>query len=670
MCYLCLRKEAFNRSVISLEEGSLFTQGNNPWIDGITYNAKWGESSLVPTKVDVKILQPQDQKIHDLESLSWYQVGLSDGGWIKDGNPIARIGKGYRKAIKDGYKAWSDVADLDFNFVEDPTRSGVLVTFAKYENQGVKEGLGVLLGSHRGLLVDRNIVQADSQFGSQLGAESLLGSAPAPSPTPLILDLNYDYFTKMSPLDSGFMETIIHEVGHGIGMSHPHDSGLGSVPSGVFPGIQSGDLFASNGTGLYGLNQNVYTIMSYNRSSKSNGTLDEVHAITPMALELLAAQIKYGPNLSTRRGDNIYSLLDRTRPDRKAWVSIWDAGGADTISARGLRFGVEISLRAAEMNAQRPETGMPQEQYEWTSPWSDYQIALDFLVSAKASQPGALLGSGIRKSFIYSVILDEISGLGTYFQSGYSDVIHENLSSLSGALEILYEAYGFIGTFSLGSGKEEVPSDAPMDVQKALAQVDKAYRELTNILDPLESEGLVEFIADSGLASLKIDDYFQKLSEVEAVQSDVQVRSAKGVAGYISEIRRSEVSSLPAASRPGGGFTIAAGVTIENAIGGAGDDVITGNVADNSIRGLGGDDLIRPYLGSNKIRGGGGVDIVNFDSELGAWPLSELSFEEGDRWVKVTMGNSGDVNRLRGVEFLIFGGEQYAVDSLIYKQTV
>ena len=154
------------------------------------------------------------------------------------------------------------------------------------------------------------------------------------------------------------------------------------------------------------------------------------------------------------------------------------------------------------------------------------------------------------------------------------------------------------------------------------------------------------------------------------MQSDVQVRSAKGVAGYISEIRRSEVSGLPAASRPGGGFTIAAGVTIENAIGGAGDDVITGNVADNSIRGLGGDDLIRPYLGSNKIRGGGGVDIVNFDSELGAWSLSELSFEEGDRWVKVTMGTSGDVNRLRGVEFLIFGGEQYAVDSLIYKQTV
>ena len=104
---------------------------------------------------------------------------------------------------------------------------------------------------------------------------------------------------------------------------------------------------------------------------------------------------------------------------------------------------------------------------------------------------------------------------------------------------------------------------------------------------------------------------------------------------------------------------------IENAVGGQGNDVITGNFADNSIRSLAGDDFINPYLGSNKIRGGKGIDTVNFDSEASIWRRSDLSFTQGNRWLKVTMGDSGDINHLRNVEFLIIEGAQYAIDSLI-----
>ena len=663
MCYLCLKREILGKSIITLEENSLFTKGNNPWIDGITYNGKWGESSLVPTEVNINIIKPKDQKVYDLNKLAWYQAGLSGDQWIDDGNPIGKIDKNHRQSIKAGYKAWSDVANLDFNFIENPMEAGVLVTFAKYANKGIDDG-GILLGSHRGLLVDQNIIEVDIQEGQQIGVEYVIGSNPAPSPTPLLLDLNYDYFSKIDAADPQFLETIIHEVGHGIGMSHPHDRGLGSVPSGIFPGLQDGDAFASTGTGLYGLNQNVYTIMSYNDLDFTNIDPDQIHAVTPMALELLASQIKYGPNLSTRSGDDTYRLLDRTKPDRKAWASIWDAGGNDTISAKGMNFGVEISLRAAEMNAQRPETGMPQEQYYWPSPWSKYQIALDFLVNTESSQPGALLGSGIKKSFTYATILDELTGLDTYYKQDYSDQMIDGLRTLSDALTILYEAYGFIGTHSIIKGKEKIPTDIPDSVEQALDNGDKGYEKAIDIFETLEYN-IKEYIDSSKLSSLSIEDYYQNISDAEKLQSDVQLRSAKGVAGYISKVRNSEVSSLAVDDRPGGGFTIAAGVTIENAVGGQGNDVITGNVADNSIRSLAGDDFINPYLGSNKIQGGKGIDTVNFDSEVGSWRRSELSFEQGNRWLKVTMGDSGDINHLRNVEFLIIEGEQYGVDSLI-----
>ena len=671
MCYLCVRKEMLGRAEITFEGNSLFTQGNNPWIDGITYNARWGNSSLVPTTLDIKIMQPFDRERHDLDGLAWYRSMASSDQWIQDGNPIGRVSKEYRQAIKKGYASWSDVADLSFKFVRNPAEADVLVVFANYQNEGWDEDRRLLsLGSHRGLLIDQNIVQIDSQLGLQLDEEHL-GWRPAASPTPLVLDLNYDYYSKIGSFSSQFLSTIIHEIGHGIGMSHPHDSGLGSVPSGIFPGIQAGDPFASNGTGLYGLNQNVYTIMSYNDVNVGGGELDKIQAVTPMALELLAAQIKYGPNRSSRTGDDIYSLLDRTSPNVKAWACIWDAGGMDTISARGMRFGVNISLRAAEMNAQRPETGMPQEQYVWPSPWSDYQIALDFLVNQNASQPGALLGSGIKKSFIYSLALGEIHGIDNFYQKDFSGQLKDGLGSLSEALGTLYEAYGFIGTSSLipdksGLSVKEAPLvNAPEGVIQYLESAKEAYESLMSIFNELELGGVRRFIVESGAASLTIGDYYQQLSEVESLQSDVLARSAKGVAGYISEVRRSEVSGMPASVRPGGGFTIAAGVTIENAVGGKGDDVIIGNAADNFIRGSAGDDIVKPYLGSNKIRGGKGVDVVDFDSDVGSWNFEDLSFKQGRRWLNVMMGDTGGINRLKGVEFLIVEGERYVVESLV-----
>ncbi|HHC29988.1 MAG TPA: hypothetical protein ENK80_05450, partial [Rhodobacterales bacterium] len=57
-----------------------------------------------------------------------------------------------------------------------------------------------------------------------------------------------------------------------------------------------------------------------------------------------------------------------------------------------------------------------------------------------------------------------------------------------------------------------------------------------------------------------------------------------------------------------GGFTIAAGVTIENAKSGRGDDVLTGNAVDNVLSGRGGKDFLRGRDGDDTLRGGVGAD--------------------------------------------------------------
>jgi serralysin len=59
-----------------------------------------------------------------------------------------------------------------------------------------------------------------------------------------------------------------------------------------------------------------------------------------------------------------------------------------------------------------------------------------------------------------------------------------------------------------------------------------------------------------------------------------------------------------------GGFTIANGVVIENAIGGNAGDTITGNDAANTLDGGLGDDLIAALAGADSVVGGGGNDTV------------------------------------------------------------
>lgn len=77
------------------------------------------------------------------------------------------------------------------------------------------------------------------------------------------------------------------------------------------------------------------------------------------------------------------------------------------------------------------------------------------------------------------------------------------------------------------------------------------------------------------------------------------LRNAPGGGGYLS-------------SQEGvkGGFTIANGVVIENATGGGGDDVLTGNRAANTLEGGAGDDQLRGLGGADELQGGTDDDLL------------------------------------------------------------
>ena len=116
--------------------------------------------------------------------------------------------------------------------------------------------------------------------------------------------------------------TLLHEIGHALGLKHPHDAPRTFAQLGLLPK----DVVQ-------------WTVMSYETIPGS--TLRVGWPVTPMPYDILAIQYLYGANMEYRTGDDVYTLAtDGT------YRTLWDAGGVDTLDGSGLMIGTTISLVA------------------------------------------------------------------------------------------------------------------------------------------------------------------------------------------------------------------------------------------------------------------------------------------------------------------------------------
>jgi serralysin len=195
---------------------------------------------------------------------------------------------------------------------------------------------------------------------SVFGFDGVLGMAmpPGESSSPfaqgdvLINWEPYQYNIDAALLVGGYSYyTFIHEIGHALGLAHPHDHG-GS--SSVFPGVYGPEDF-----GNLNLNQFLTTVMSYVdiQSPYSPGyDANWGFAGGPMAFDIAAIQHIYGINRTYNTGNNVYSLPSFNGVGTY-WSSIWDAGGTDTISGQGASNSVIINLNNATLVNNDPNAG-------------------------------------------------------------------------------------------------------------------------------------------------------------------------------------------------------------------------------------------------------------------------------------------------------------------------
>ncbi|WP_160195400.1 M10 family metallopeptidase [Microvirga sp. BSC39] len=140
------------------------------------------------------------------------------------------------------------------------------------------------------------------------------------------------------------LNTVLHELGHGLGLAHPHDGGDESGTT--FPGVS--DAYS---TGTYGLNQGIWTVMSYNTGwDRAGYDVTYGNQAGLGAFDIAALQALYGKNMATGAGKDVYTLPTwNLFTEQQGWFCIWDAGGTDTITAANASAGVQIDLRAATL---------------------------------------------------------------------------------------------------------------------------------------------------------------------------------------------------------------------------------------------------------------------------------------------------------------------------------
>jgi len=376
--------------------------------------------------------------------------------------------------------------------------------------------------------------------------------------------------------------TLIHELGHGHGMSHPHDNG---GRSSVMRFVTEADIVAGVPLpvghplvfthGEADLNQGVYTMMSYQDGWEkapwgvpaSDGGFGFLGGLS--ALDIAVIQDKYGVNEDFATGDDVYNLKDENAPGTY-YLAIWDAGGDDTIAYGGAKDAV-IDLRAATLKYEPGGGG-----------WISYAYGI---------HGGYTIANGVT-------IENATSGSGNDRLTG-NDAANR---LLSGAGDDVVDGRGGDDFIVGGAGKDTLSGGGGGDTFRYAALGDSTVGAGRDVIADFAEGDRIDLSAVGATTFIGGDRFGGRAGEVRAVvladQTIVEYDAdGDGRADMQIELSGSHVLDRLDFVGLNGGAT-------------SGDDELFGTSGNDSLSALGGNDTIWGYAGVDTLDGGDGNDVL------------------------------------------------------------
>ena len=292
-----------------------------------------GANMVIPTSGDVNIIRFGFHESQQTLFENGYVYQWTDGKYYaiaSQYNAMQPFTAAQRAATREAMTYWDDV--MAPSFVESHINDAD-IALANYTNRpGTQAFAYVMAASQTGHpLVDPQV--------REIGGDVWVATHAASN---FHLD------------EGGYgMNTLVHEIGHGFGMLHPGDYNAS-------PGVSLS--YAANAE--YYQDTRSYSILSY-WNPRDIGARDFdftlmniAYGATPMVHDILAVQLRYGADMTTRTGDTTYGFNSNAGRDAFDFVktpapmmAIWDAGGIDTLDASGYATNQIINLTPGSLSS-------------------------------------------------------------------------------------------------------------------------------------------------------------------------------------------------------------------------------------------------------------------------------------------------------------------------------
>ena len=450
-----------------------------------------------------------------------------------------------------------------------------------------------------------------------------------------ITTVNWENYCDSSAVIEGSIDpgsyyflTFTHELGHALGLKHPHDS---NSPYNPFPGVTS-----SSSTGNNGLNAGPWTVMTYNDATANNGfspTTDSYSGfLTGLgAFDIAAVQYLYGANLDANTGDDVYRMSDPN-----GFSCIWDNGGTDTIDASGLTASVVIDLRNATLQNSIGGGGFTS---RINNEFKGYTIAYDSTGSCIIENAIGGSAADILTGNSGNNILDGGSGADTmvgaagndtYVVDSASDVVTEDSSAGTDTVQssITY-------TIASLANLENITLTGSAAVN---ATGNSAANTLTgntgnNTLDG--GSGADTMVGGAGDDTYVVDSAIDVVTEESGTTNGVDlVQTSVSYTISDADVENLTLTGTAAINGTGNG-------SVNTLTGNSGNNTLDGGSGADSINGGGGNDTLIGGAGRDVLRGSIGVDKYVYssvaDSRVGSTVRDVITDYQGSAGERINL---------------------------------